>query len=477
MESDSSFDSELEELYKFTLFGFWQLGDLSYKLKPCQKEMLTRVDGSRGIKYVIKCARRLGKSYFLSTLAISTCIKKDRAMVRFAAPTNKALRKFIIPIMRKILEDCPEPLKPELISSDSVYRFPNGSEIHLAGVNNDNSDSLRGTHADLFIIDEAGFVDDLRYLIDDVALPQFLDPDGTVVANRKLVVSSSPARTPAHEFTEIARECEIEGNYSHFDIYQGGYPAETIELYKKESGGDDSTTWKREYLALDVVDHNYALVPEWSLEFVQDTTPDELFRFWYKYVSLDIGVRDLTVALFAHYDFERATLFVHDEISMNGPEMTTERLALAVLEKEKLLFQDHPIHRRISDIDLLLLNDMRALHGIYFSPTDKGRLEEMVNEVRIWVNAGRIVVNPKCEQLIGCLSFGVWNEKRTDFDRIPKYGHFDALASLMYLVRNVDHRTNPVPPDYGKPKEDYWYEDKFVRVSRRDKLKKAFNLR
>ncbi len=406
------------------------------------------------------------------------CLKKERTMVRFAAPTNKSLRKFIIPIMQKILDDCPEDMKPTLLSGESVYKFPNGSEIHLAGVNNNNSDSLRGTHADLFIIDEAGFVDDLKYLIDDVALPQFLDPDGTVVSGRKLIVSSSPARTPAHEFTEIARSAEVDGCYSHFDIYQGGYPKETIEIYKKESGGEGSTTWKREYLALDVVDENYALVPEWNQSYIQDINTDELFRFYYKYVALDIGVRDLTVALFAHYDFRQGVLYVHDEISMNGPQMTTERLAHSVRDKEAEIFGEHPIHRRISDVDLLLLNDMRTLHGLYFAPTDKGRLEEMVNEVRIWVNAGRVIVSPKCVQLTGCLSYGVWNENRTDFDRIPKFGHFDALASLMYLIRNVDQRTNPVPANYGKSEDDYWYEDGFGESNKsKDKLKKAFQLR
>lgn len=429
------------------------------------------------MKYVIKCARRLGKTYLLCCIAIMGCLKKPGTMVRFAAPTNKALKKFIVPIMKIILKDCPEPLRPEFKGSEGVYVFKNGSELHLAGVNNDNADSLRGTFADLFIIDEAGFVDDLKYLIDDVAMPQFLDPDGKIVAGRRLIISGSPARTPAHEFTEISRITEAEGNYSHFDIYAGGYPEETIKIYEKEAGGANSTTWKREYLALDVVDENYALVPEWKPDYIQAAPINEKFKYFHKYVSLDIGVRDLTVALFAYYDFERATLFVLDEVVMSGPEMTTQRLAESVRNQEATTFRGLEVYRRISDIDLLLLNDLRALHALYFSPTDKGKLEEMVNEVRIWVNAGRVIVDPKCKQTIGCLAYGVWNEKRTDFERVPLYGHFDALASLMYMIRNVDQRVNPIPVAHGKTEADWWIIKEDLPKTNRDTLKRAFNLK
>ena len=466
-----------EESLRLSVSILWHLADLRYKLKPVQDQMLSDIFKWSGMKYVIKCARRLGKTYLLCIIAIQACLKKPNAQVRYAAPTQKMLKKFIVPIMRIIIEDCPKELRPEFHKGDAVFVFPNGSEIHLAGVNNDNSDSLRGTFADLFIIDEAGYIDELNYLIDDVALPQFLDPSGKIVSGRRLIISGSPAKTPAHEFTEICRKAEFEGNLAHYDIYQGGYPIETINLYKEECGGENSTTWKREYLALDVVDENYALVPEWKAQYIAEPSIDEYFQFYQKYVSLDIGVRDLTVALFAHYDFQRSILYVHDEISMNGPEMTTERLQAAIKQKELNIFREHKVHKRVSDIDLLLLNDLRALHGLYFSPTDKGKLEEMVNEVRIWVNRGSIVVAPHCKQLIGCLSYGVWNENRTDFDRVPQYGHFDALASLMYLVRNVDSRMNPIPPNYKKSPDDYWIPFDETPRNNRDKIKKAFNVR
>lgn len=509
--------SALEQLATVVTSQLWERGDLHYKLKPCQLDMLNAIEASKRFKYVIKCARRLGKTYLLCTIAIMTCLHKSGAQVRYAAPTKLSLRKLIKPIMRKILKDCPEHLRPKFVKEDNTYIFPNpervaagakdiyegGSEIHLAGVNNGNADDLRGTAADLFIIDEAGTVDDLHYLVHDVAMPQLLDEDLQVVSGRRLLIASSPPRTPAHEFTAMAKEAELEGNYSHYNIFAGGYPTEVLRLFLREDGipadqverflaGDYenvSSTIKREYLALDVVDTESALVPEWKGDFVVgDIVKDEFFPFYFKYESLDVGVRHFTVCLFGHYDFRAARLYIHDEVAMNGPQMTTKLLAAAIKTTEKAVFavpgkeqEDPPvifsIRKRISDKDLLLIQDLRADHGLLFSATDKGELEQMINDVRVWVSSKKVFVHSRCKQLLGCLAFGVWNKRRTDFDETAAYGHFDALAALMYLIRNIkaDSAVNPIPADYGKPAEDYWINTDKKRESSREKLRQAFS--
>ena len=78
----------------------------------------------------------------------------------------------------------------------------------------------------------------------------------------------------------------------------------------------------------------------------------------------------------------------------------------------------------------------------------------MVNEVRVWVNSGRVIIHPRCKFLIGNLEKGVWADnamggRRQDFGRTKTYGHFDGIAALMYLVRNIDTSSNPIPPDLG----------------------------
>lgn len=471
----------------------WRSGDLRYKLKHCQADMLDAISQSEGFRYIIKCARRLGKSYLFMLIAIMVCLRKHKAKVRYAAPYKEQLTEILEPILNIICADAPQDRKPIWIKGRWLFKH-NGSTIVPAGVNNGNAEKLRGPECDLFIVDEAGTVTRLKYLVTDIAIPQFMDKDGRVVKGRKLLVGSSPPKTPAHEFTQMADEAARDGNYSHYDIFDAEYPDDVVQMVMKELKGPDSTAWKREALALDVVEEAYALCPEWKEEYVQEFEIDEFFPFYLKYEALDIGVRDLTVCGLAHYDFKQAKLFIHDEFVINGPQMTTEKVADGIRAMDalrlKVLYEVEivndrprwkaklPPHcrlRRVSDVDLLLIQDLSTIHGLSFEATDKGELEQMVNNVRLWVGRGGLIVHPRCKQTIGCLRTGVWNEKRTGFDRSAQFGHFDAFAMVMYLLRNVDVRTNPIPAEFGRPQDSYWHDEQ--EDGRRGKLRKMLGVK
>jgi len=466
-------------------------------MKPFQREVWDRLWDSPGWLFVLKCARRIGKTYLLCLIAVMVCLRKRNAKVRFAAPHQENLRILIEPIMMKIIADSPPEVRP--VFERGRWLFPStGSEIFIHGVNNSNPDALRGDECDLFIVDEGGTVNRLKYVVQDVGMPQLMNQDGKVVKGRKMIVASSPAKTPAHEFTTMSTKAEMDERYAHFDIYRGGFDEVSIQALMVELEGPGSVAWKREALALDLVDPDFALCGEWEQHGqVHEFKTDDYFTFYQKYDALDIGVRDLTVCLLAHYDFKQAKLFIHDEVVMNGTQMTTESLGQAIRdretdrfgvswEKEKTVDQGRtrwrmvaPNHhfriRRVSDVDLLLISDLSKLEGLYFEATDKGYREEMVNEVRVWVKNRRVVVHPRCRQTIGCLKFGVWNDRKTDFDRSDTYGHFDAFAALMYLIRNIDTRTNPVPAEFGRPYEEYYLEEK--TMERSDKFRKMMGLR
>ncbi len=80
----------------------------------------------------------------------------------------------------------------------------------------------------------------------------------------------------------------------------------------------------------------------------------------------------------------------------------------------------------------------------------------MVNEVRIMVMNGQILVNPRCKHLIGCLKYGVWDAKKKKFAHSKVYHHFDGLAALIYLVRNLAKTSNPIPADHGFENHKAW---------------------
>jgi hypothetical protein len=446
----------------------WRRGELSWILRPVQREIYAKIKESlrRGesLKYFLNCSRRIGKTFTLCDIAAETAIKQKQTNifdpVRFGAPTQKALKKIVRPIFRTIFQTAPADIRPVWRASDDMYLFPFGAEIHIAGVNNEHEDDLRGTSASLCLLDEIGFMDQLDYLIEDVMMPQLLTTGGN------LIMAGTPPRSPAHAYMTFAMEAQSKGNYAEYTIEQSGYRPEVIEKFIAEAGGRESTTCQREYFCKMVVDKNFAIIPEWTDSHIVDyPRHEQLFQFYHRYESMDVGGRDKTALLFGYYDFQTATLVLEDELLFEGPQTTSGVIGGGVKEKEKTLWPDKVpvsdeqdpkkrppanIFLRVADNNnIILLQDLGQEQNLHFLATSKDSLPAMVNKVRMWVIAGRIKVNPRCRELIGCLKYGIWNDKRTEFDRSTAYGHFDALASLIYMVRNVDERSNPIPPNFG----------------------------
>ena len=430
----------------------WKSGDLRYKLHAGQRKIWETLLGASSKLFVVNCARQFGKSYLAVVYCCSKAVSTPKFKIKYCSAFRDDLKEYIIPHFEAVLEDCPESMRPKWVASQNKYLFPNGSEIKVIGLDK-NPDGLRGNTIDLIMLDEAAFVSKLKYLYRSVIIPATMHRP-----KAKVLMISTPPESPDHDYTEFALRARAEGNYALFDIYQNPMLSkEIIADLIIEAGGEESTDWKREYLCEFVVDENLAIVPEWRPDYEMNTPRPEHFQFYHKYVSMDLGIRDLTVVLFAYYDFIRCKLVVKREHVVNGPKMTTDQLADDVRKIEKEVFLGYEPYLRVSDNNnLLLLNDLNIKHKIHFLPTSKDSLEAMVNNARLWVKDGKVEIDPSCQQLIGCLRYGIWMESRRDFARSPVYGHFDALAALIYLVRNVNVITNPIPPNLGKSRFEHF---------------------
>lgn len=440
----------------------WEEGDLSGKLRDCQRKIRAARKNSNALKFIVNCSRRLGKTFEFLTDALEIGLTEVNASLKFAAPTQKQMKKIILPIFREITMDCPSALKPIWKAADQVYIFPRtGAELAIAGCSNGHEEGLRGTACRKGYVDEAqSFKNNLKYVVQDILMPQVLTTGGS------LVIGGTPPQTPVHDFAKMIAEGKATGNYIELDIWQAGYPDDLIKKFQEEAGGETSTTWRREYLCEVILDEESALIPEWKPEYERVPPRDEFFPFYHKYEAMDIGGRrDRTVILFGWYDFKQARLYIDGEVGIEPAKMTTQVIADSIKKKEREVFAEKKdidnaepvaVKLRIADNNNeILLKDLGAIHRLHFAPTNKDELQAMINEVRLWVGGGRIVVNPACTEVIGCLRYGIWNDKRDEFERFAEetdahkaLGHFDALAALVYLVRNVDVRTNPVPPDF-----------------------------
>lgn len=463
----------------------WNRADVgTWYLKPKQKTALEFLQATQDPFF--EASRRYGKTTTILGYCIQEMKKNAGLIVRWCEPWKSQCREIVMTEVDKIQAQIPEDDRLKWHGVDSYYYLPsNNARLYLRGVNEDRGESARGTAANIIVADELGTWKEPTYILNEVLGPQLLTTNG------KLIYAGTPPRNFTHAYYDLKEQAQLDGRFIQRLIYDQEIASwEAVEKAVNRAGGWESPAVQREYLCKKAVDNKFSIIPEWDDKYIQEVPKDEYFTFYLKYDGLDIGIRDLTVILLAYYDFKRAKLIVLDEIVMNGAAMTTKILAQANRTKETEHFgvkwtelpdgtfemDRHPHRRlrRISDIDLLLINDLTRLHGLYYEATDKGELEEMVNEVRIWVGGGKVLVNPRCAILIDSLRYGLWDEKRKEWERSDRLGHFDALAALMYLIRNVDTRTNPVPADYGKPEDEHFYSEEAEKTD--DKLRQMFNL-
>jgi len=436
----------------------WAAGELaSWKLKGVQKAIYKQAADFNETLTCILSSRQLGKTFSLHVLAVETCIKNPGCIVKYATPKQNMIRKITKAAMRKILEDCPQELKPDFNSQEKTWVFPNGSEIQLAGTDSGNAENLRGSTAILCIVDEAGFCDELEYVVNSILFPT------TTTTNGKVVLASTPNyHDPSHDFHEhFVIPLLAENKVSRFTIYESPLvtPSQIDRIISRYPGGADNPKFRCEYLCELTRSSDSMVVPEFNTKELAIITDKIDLPYTYDaYVSMDIGFKDLTVALFAIYDFRNAQIYIMDELVMNGPSMTTSILAKRIQEKEQTSFVDIQgnfigTYMRVADNDLKLINDLYMEHGLLFFPTKKDNKDASINNMRIWVQEERIKIHPRCKTLIYHLKAAQWNKNRTDFLRLKDNlsngtmgGHCDAIPALYYLLRNV--QIGKKPADY-----------------------------
>lgn len=425
-------------------------GVLTHKLHAGQLVIEKSFNRVNGKLFVADCSRQLGKSTWAAFKAVETAIRRPNSRIRVATAFLTDLEQFIVPAFEFVLDGGPEDVTPKFLSQKKEYLFPNGSKIRLVGLDR-KPNGLRGNRLDLVILDEAGYIARLDYLYRYVLIPAT-----THVPHAKILMLSTQPESPDHDFVSFCDKAETESAYVKLTIHDNPLlDREAIDKLAEECGGYESTAFRREYLCERIVEEGRAIVPEFKASLhVATHTPGPYHHFWHRIESLDSGVRDQTACLFGFYDFLRAKLVIEGEFYLQGEAVTTKAIAHNVMKTEAELGYNR-IYRRIADNDnLILVQDLDSDYNLNFFPTNKDELVAMVNKVRLWMQAGRIEIHPRCTHLIGSLKAGIWNKTKSEFDRSPKYGHYDAIAALVYMVRNVPDNDNPVPIGYGMPMSD-----------------------
>lgn len=450
--------------FKAAVHNLWEIGQLRFKLEPKQREAYDHIKRSPAEEiFFLLCHRGFGKTFLGSVIGIECARRENEGSILIVSGTLKKLRTVLKPTFEQILRDCPPEYRPVFSSQDSTYEFPNGIRVHLCAAEKGHIEDIRGIHKVLYVlIDEAAFFGDeadsypLDYVVSSILNPMFI----RTKSKPRIIMMTTPPTTPGHPCKQFYENAQAAGCVASFDVYNSDISVDKIEETKKRmlSSPGGQLAWDNEMLLKWVVDSNRLVVPEWDKKYVQEVPRDELFDYYHKYEFLDTGVRDFTINGLGYYHFRLGKMVIEDEILLKGDQVRTDILAEKTKAKEKEL-KYRTLYRRIGDNNnLIILNDLSSpKHNLPFMATTKGVLSSntgdedfgMVNELRLWVNSGRLLIHPRCTYLIGCLENGIWDKSKKAFARSTTYGHFDGLAALCYLLRHVDTRTNPIPANLG----------------------------
>lgn len=457
----------------------WKAARLRYKLHGHQRPAYDKFKAqvySRDQKRraVWRWSRRTGKTFSAETIAVETCVAIHGARIAVIAPTGEMLEKYVRPAIDAICADAPPECKPTWRASDSQYLFPNGSHIDLYGAHTEAAiDNVgRGPAAHGVIIEEGGHIANLRKVIKVVG-PQLLSTRGIDGCGWMLVVGTPP-ESSAHHFVKLCKAAQKEDREVHLTIHDAHYEPDLVRAFIEEDAEGipyeeylESEDYRREYLAELIGDPSKKV-----LKFADERRLKECVERYRSivrpshfsvYEGMDVGWNpDWTFWLLSWWDYRSRTLVIERERFWREG-FRHEDVAAAVKEHEESLlgaWRKSPVRHgyedpsRWSDYSPDLLANLADKHAIVFGATEKHDRDTAIsNTDRMIIGTpavGRLAINPEgCPELLRQMDAATWNRGRTEFSREfqKQHGHFDGVAALVYLCRNVQRDIDPFPPD------------------------------
>lgn len=442
----------------------WRRAHLSWKLDPNQKELYDLYHNGKEKMNTWLLARRSGKSHTLLILALEKCLSRPNSIVKYLGPTKLQLKSYVEPLLETICADCPEELKPRFNAKEYSYVFANKSKIELAGSDAGHAEKLRGSDGHLVIVDEAGSIEDLDYIIRSILQPT------TLITKGKIILASTPPRYADHEFNKFIEQAENSGTLIKKTIYDNPrLTQEDIDNEIASAGGINSESFQREFMCNPVKDPSTSVLPEFDEELEK-----KIVKEWPKpphldtYVAMDIGFKDLTVVLFGYYDFRAAKVVVEDEIVVNFQDqnMTLPTLTQLIMDKEAALWTNvysgevTKPYLRVSDINYIVTQEISRASNkkLSFSVTKKDDNDAAINNMRVLLANQKVIIHPRCVTLVKHLKNVKWasNKNKTVFARSPDSGHYDAVDALKYFLRAINTNKNPYPATYDYNQKDLY---------------------
>jgi hypothetical protein len=242
---------------------------------------------------------------------------------------------------------------------------------------------------------------------------------------------------------------------------------DALDKKRRKGWGDDSPTWRREYLGEWVAENDlqvYRYRP-----YDHDWKPDGDGKFslpaghhWRMVAGLDIGYDDPFAYVMWAYSPTHPEIFEVTSIAKAGLNVT--QIARLVTDIEATYGVPE---RRVADrggLGKMVLAELASQHGIYCEPAEKAEKQDHIELFNTDLDNGKIHPRPGSvlsDQLLGNMwaEKTVGTERRREDDKTPN----DAADAGLYGFRYCYHRMSRTLPGRPEPQTAAWFEEQEKR--------------
>lgn len=427
------------------IHALWRTGILCWKLWPQQEiiyDCIRDLD-PKVVEAVVLCARQFGKSVLGTLLALEDCLQNQEKCILVMGPTLKQTMAIVTPRIRLLSRDAPVGLiKP---SKSEGKWFVGSSELVIGGMDV-NSSAQRGKTVQSVYIEEIVESKPDQYI---ESLRSDIGPALTHSENGKVIFLTTPPKIPDHPFiTETMAQARLNNALYTYTIDDNkALSPSQYEACVRRAGGKNSIDFRREYLCEIIRDQSIVIIPDYdekqhvSFFELPEMINLEIFTDWG-------GVRDKTVSLLVGYSFLEDRDLVFDELVWNHNTPTD-----VIVNDLRSKWGSYKIKSHYVDAPGQLQVDLKTTHDLSVRFPSKSEWRTSVNHLANRFTQKKIVIHPRCKFLRETCRSGTFRANRTDFERSHTLGHMDAIAALMYAVRQMD-RSNPFGK-FEKPRADW----------------------
>lgn len=375
---------------------------------------------------VVVAGRRWGKSY-LSMSQMAKFARYPNRKIFYVSPTYRQSKQILWDDLKNKMIACRWAKK--INESDLTIRLVNNSIIHLRSA--DNPDSLRGVSIDYLVMDECAMIDPKTWT--EVLRPALSDRQG-----HAMFITTPKGHNWVYDLYQNAHNLPGWFAYQSTTLEGGMVPESEIDMARSEL---DEKSFRQEYEA---TFETYAgmIYYNWSPERNVVRRPvDDLAKNEILHVAMDFNVSPLVAAIARITGNE---IHVIDEIKMDGSntfEMADE-LKYRYPNNRMWVYPDASGQARKTSSNTSDHNILRqagfTIKAKGVNPPVKDRIAAMNASLLSATGDVRLTVDPKCKNVINCISKQTYKEGTQVPDKSSDLDHFnDALGYLVHWINPI----------------------------------------